>query len=146
MNANRPTVIREFRLIGTTIDRKARTSPAPSTRAASTSDGGMPSMNDRMIKIPNGTPAGGVGDDQAGDGVEQADSLVDAVEPVGDHDPGDHLGDQDRQQRPVDPAEAELGQGVRARESRSAASPPRCRAAMVMLVTRLRPWSWIAVR
>ena len=53
-NANSPTVIMEFRLIGTTMDRNARTSPAPSTRAASTIEGGTPSMNERMIKIPNG--------------------------------------------------------------------------------------------
>ena len=58
MKANRPTVISEFRLIGTTMETKARNSPAPSTRAASTSEGGIPSMNERMIKIPNGTAAG----------------------------------------------------------------------------------------
>ena len=40
-NANSPTVISEFRLIGTTMDRNARTRPAPSTRAASTIEGGM---------------------------------------------------------------------------------------------------------
>jgi hypothetical protein len=55
MNANRPTVISEFRLIGSTIETKARSRPAPSTRAASTSEGGIPSMKDRMIKMPNGT-------------------------------------------------------------------------------------------
>ena len=48
-------MISEFRLIGSTIEMKARNRPAPSTRAASTSEGGMPSMKDRMIKIPNGT-------------------------------------------------------------------------------------------
>ena len=53
--ANSPTVINEFRLIGTTMDKNARTRPAPSTRAASTIEGGTPSMNARMIKIPNGT-------------------------------------------------------------------------------------------
>ena len=43
--ANSPTVISEFRLIGTTMDKNARTRPAPSTRAASTIEGGTPSMN-----------------------------------------------------------------------------------------------------
>ena len=53
--ANSPTVISEFRLIGTTTDRTiARSRPAPSTRAASTIEGGTPSMNERRIRMPNG--------------------------------------------------------------------------------------------
>ena len=53
-NANSPTVINEFRLIGTTTDTSDRTRPAPSTRAASTIEGGTPSMNERRIRMPNG--------------------------------------------------------------------------------------------
>jgi hypothetical protein len=56
----------------------------------------------------------GVGDDQPGDGVEQADALIQGVEGVRDHDPRDHLRDQDGEQGPTDPAERYLGQGVRA--------------------------------
>ena len=62
---------------------------------------------------PERDRVGGVGDDQPRDGVEQADVLVQGVEGVRDHDPRDHLRDQDGEQGPTDPAEPELGQGVR---------------------------------
>ena len=52
--------------------------PAPSTRAASTSDGGMRTMKARMIRIANGMPRGRVGEDQPGDGVQQAEVVVGA--------------------------------------------------------------------
>src|ERR1700741_3036753 len=55
--ANNAAVMIEFRLIGTTIDQNARQCPAPSTRAASTSAGGIDCMNAQRIRIANGIAA-----------------------------------------------------------------------------------------
>ena len=46
-----------FRLIGSTMERNARKSPAPSTLAASMTARRDARMNARMIRIANGTPA-----------------------------------------------------------------------------------------
>ncbi len=54
-NVNSAAVTIAFRLIGTTIDTKARKSLAPSTSAASTRLGGIDSMNARMSRIAKGT-------------------------------------------------------------------------------------------
>jgi uncharacterized membrane-anchored protein len=51
---NNAAVMIEFRLIGTTIDQNARQWPAPSTLAASTSDGGIDRMNAQRMRIANG--------------------------------------------------------------------------------------------
>src|ERR1700745_631037 len=54
MKENNAAVMIEFRLIGTTIDKNARQWPAPSTLAASTSDGGIDRMNAQRMRIANG--------------------------------------------------------------------------------------------
>ena len=51
----------------------------------------MLAMNARRIRIANGMPGGGVGEDQARDRVQQAQIVVGGVEGVGDDDPRDHL-------------------------------------------------------
>src|SRR5579863_496351 len=51
---NNAAVMIEFRLMGTTIDQNARQLPAPSTRAASTSDEGIDCMNAQRMMIANG--------------------------------------------------------------------------------------------
>jgi hypothetical protein len=43
-----------LRLTGRTIETNARTSPAPSTRAASTIEGGMVCIDARRMRIANG--------------------------------------------------------------------------------------------
>src|SRR3712207_3329751 len=53
-NENSPAVMMAFLLTGTTIDTNARTRPAPSTRAASTIEGGIPIMDARRMRIANG--------------------------------------------------------------------------------------------
>ena len=56
-NVNSAAVISALRLIGSTTETNARTGPAPSTRAASTSAGGRPCIRARQMRIANGMPA-----------------------------------------------------------------------------------------
>ena len=54
----------------------------------------MPDMNAVKISTREGDGEGGVGDDQAGQGVEHAEVEVDGVEAHRHDDAGDHLRDQ----------------------------------------------------
>ncbi|MGX1122247.1 hypothetical protein RKD37_007610 [Streptomyces ambofaciens] len=56
-NANRPEVIRELRLIGTTTRTKVRTGPAPSICAASITSPGIDTMKERISTMENGMPS-----------------------------------------------------------------------------------------